>query len=163
MRSLARWLHEIRLSDYPKSEVTLSPTNEPAVRKTDASRAQSTRRGDRSPGSKATTSAAMPPRKTWKWFLFAVILNYLLFRFIIPSGTAPVAVPYTFFKAEVHRRNVKAIYGHGETITGKFSSPVNSPPIPTKDTKSASTAESKKVTDFTTILPAFVDPGWKHS
>ena len=101
----------------------------------------------------------MPPRTTWKWFLFAVILNYLLFRFIIPSGTAPVAVPYTFFKEEVHRSNVKAIYGQGETITGKFSSPVNYPPPPTNDTKNASTGESKKVTDFTTILPAFVDPG----
>jgi len=101
----------------------------------------------------------MPPRKTWKWFLFAVILNYLLFRFIIPSGTAPVAVPYTFFKEEVQRSNVKAIYTQGETITGKFSSPVSPPPPPTNNTKSASSGESKKVTDFTTILPAFVDPG----
>ncbi|HVQ62980.1 MAG TPA: ATP-dependent zinc metalloprotease FtsH [Terriglobia bacterium] len=138
----------------------MSPTNQPTARKTDAaSRAQSTPRGDRSTGSKATASAAMPPRKTWKWFLFAVILNYLLFRFIIPSGTAPVAVPYTFFKEEVHRSNVKAIYTQGETITGKFSSPVNPPPAPTRDAKSASTSKSKMVTDFTTILPAFVDPG----
>ena len=68
-------------------------------------------------------------------------------------------MPYTFFKEEVHRRNVKAIYSQGETITGKFSSPVNYPPPPTNDTNSASTGESKKVTDFTTILPAFVDPG----
>ena len=138
----------------------MSPTKRPTGRKPDAaSRAQSTPRGDRPPGSKGTASVAMPPRTTWKWFLFAVILNYLLFRFIIPSGTAPVAVPYTLFKEEVNRSNVKAIYGQGETITGKFSSPVNYPPPPTNDTKSASPGESKKVTDFTTILPAFVDPG----
>jgi cell division protease FtsH len=102
----------------------------------------------------------MPPRKTWGWFLFVVILNYLLFRFLIPSAAAPVAVPYTLFKEEVQKNNVKAIYSQGETITGKFSSPVTwPPPPPASDTSSASKPESKQVTDFTTILPAFVDPG----
>ena len=98
------------------------------------------------------------PRRTWGWFLLAVILNYLLFRSLLPS-TAPVAVPYTFFKEEVHKDNVKAIYSQGQTVTGKFSSPVNYPPPSPVDPKSSSSAEPKKVTDFTTILPTFVDPG----
>jgi len=103
----------------------------------------------------------MPPRKTWAWFLFAVILNYMLFRFLIPAAATPVAVPYTLFKEEVHKDNVKAIYSQGETITGKFSSPVTYPPSPpSSDTNgSAPGGVSKKVTDFTTILPTFVDPG----
>jgi cell division protease FtsH len=111
-------------------------------------------------GSKGTPPPAMPPRKTWKWFLFAVIANYLLFRFLIPSSAAPVAVPYTLFKEEVLKNNVKAIYNQGETITGKFSSAVTYPQTPpSADTKAAAGGEPKKVTNFKTILPAFVDPG----
>ena len=106
----------------------------------------------------------MPPRTTWKWFLIAVVLNYLLFRFLLPSAGAPVAVPYTLFKEEVNKNNVKAIYSQGETISGKFSSPVAypttpSPPTTPSDPKTAPAMEPKQVTDFTTILPAFVDPG----
>src|ERR1041384_418826 len=94
---------------------------------------------------KPTPAAAIPPRRTWKWFLLAVVLNYLLFRFLIPSTAEPIAVPYTFFKQEVEKNNVKAIYTQGETITGKFSSAV--------------TYSSKNVTDFKTIVPIFVDTG----
>jgi len=95
--------------------------------------------------------------------LFALVVNYLLFRFLIPSSAVPVAVPYTLFKEEVLKNNVKAIYSQGETISGKFSSPVTAPPAASNpqasDTKNPSSQESKKVTDFRTILPAFVDPG----
>jgi cell division protease FtsH len=96
----------------------------------------------------------------WLWFLVAVVVNYILFRFIIPSATAPVAVPYTLFRQEVAKDNVKAIYSQGGTITGTFSSPVIYPPEPPAgETASPGGAQSKKVTDFKTILPAFVDPG----
>ena len=74
-RRAAGFTLRVRLSDYPKSEVTLSPTNNRSAK----DRCRVTRtvhtRGDRSTGSKGTASAAMPPRKTWKWFLFAVILT----------------------------------------------------------------------------------------
>ncbi|HET9217459.1 MAG TPA: ATP-dependent zinc metalloprotease FtsH [Terriglobia bacterium] len=121
-------------------------------------------RDKRTSSSSGTPPAAMPPRRTWGWFLLAIVLNYLLFKSLIPSAAAPVAVPYTFFKEEVHKHNVKAIYSQGETITGKFSAPVTYPPPgPTGDPKDPAsgkaTTESKQVTDFTTILPAFVDPG----
>ena len=86
------------------------------------------RRADPTPSPKGLPPASMPPRRTWGWFLLAIALNYLLFRSLIPSAAAPVAVPYTFFKEEVHKHNVKAIYSQGETITGKFSSPVTYPP-----------------------------------
>jgi cell division protease FtsH len=87
----------------------------------------------------------------------------LLVRFLVPSATAPVAVPYTLFKDEVHKENVKAIYSQGETITGKFSSPITYPPSPPtpppSPPKAVSSEEPRKVTNFKTILPAFVDPG----
>src|SRR5262245_48744797 len=111
-------------------------------------------------GSKGPPPSTMPPRRTWKWFLLAVVINYLLVRFLIPSASAPVAVPYTLFKEEVHKDNVKAIYSQGVTITGKFSSPVTYPPSPpASEPTAASNGESKKITNFKTILPTFVDPG----
>ena len=36
-------------------------------------------------------------------------------------------MPYTLFKEEVANRNVKAIHSQGETITGRFASPVTYP------------------------------------
>src|SRR6476661_4165968 len=43
----------------------------------------------------------MPPRRTWTWFVIALILNYALVRLIMPAPDAPVTVPYTLFKDEV--------------------------------------------------------------
>lgn len=81
-------------------------------------------------------------------------------RLLIPSATAPVAVPYTFFKEEVHKDNVKSIYTQGETITGKFSSAVTYPPVPSAtEPGAASSGESRKIANFKTVLPSFVDPG----
>src|SRR5262245_47932441 len=102
----------------------------------------------------------MPPLRTWGWFILAVAINYLLVRYLLPSSTAPVAVPYTLFKEEVRKDNVKAIYSQGEVITGKFSSPVTHPPTPAAGQPAAApSGEPKKITNFKTILPTFVDPG----
>src|SRR5215510_9907549 len=110
-------------------------------------------RDNRSVGSKGPPPAKMPPRRTWGWFLLLVVVNYLLVRLLIPSATAPVAVPYTLFKDEVGKGNVKAIHSQGDAITGKFSSPVTYPPG--SDAGGASGAQSKKVTNFRTTLPSF--------
>src|SRR5262245_32579471 len=96
----------------------------------------------------------MPPLRTWGWFILAVAINYLLVRYLLPSSAAPVAVPYTLFKEEVQRDNVKAIYSQGETITGKFSSPVTYPPASSGSQPNvAPNGQPKKVTSFKTILP----------
>src|SRR4030095_15346527 len=122
--------------------------------------AQPQSRDNRPVASNGPHSTTVPPRRTWKWFLLAVVLNYLLFRFLIPSASTPVAVPYTLFKEEVHKDNVKAIYSQGETITGKFSAPVTFPQAPpASEPSAASSGEPRKITNFKTILPAFVDPG----
>jgi cell division protease FtsH len=105
----------------------------------------------------------MPPRKTWLWFLLAVLANYLLVRLLFPSPEGAVTVPYTLFKDEVSRGNVQAIYSQGETITGRFAAPVTYPPASQKSAPPGGAAqkapEPKAVNTFTTTLPSFVDPG----
>ncbi|HEY5413883.1 MAG TPA: ATP-dependent zinc metalloprotease FtsH [Gemmatimonadaceae bacterium] len=98
---------------------------------------------------------AMPPRRAWLTFLAILAANFLLMRYFFPSANAPVKVPYTLFKQEVTKRNVRDIYSRGESLTGHFRSPVTyrSP----KD--SAAGVQAKPVTSFATTLPAFVDPG----
>jgi cell division protease FtsH len=128
--------------------------------------------------------AKMPPGRTWLWLLGVLLANYLLVRFLLPSPEAPVTVPYTLFKEQVGKGNVQAIYSQGETITGRFLAPVTYPPANEKNAASsdAQTAdekspvgsggsqtanerplfprvEPKAVSNFTTTLPSFVDPG----
>ena len=75
----------------------------------------------------------------------------------MPSPEAPVTVPYTLFKEEVRKGNVKAIFSRGETIKGRFAAPVTYPPAP--EQRTAPGGEPRTATTFTTTLPAFVDPG----
>ena len=70
----------------------------------------------------------MPPRRTWLTFLLILLVNFVLMRFLLPSGDAPVTVPYTAFKQEVAKGNVEAIYSKGESIEGRFAAPVTWPP-----------------------------------
>ena len=108
----------------------------------------------------------MPPGRTWLWFLAILIVNYLLVRLLLPGPEGPLTVPYTLFKEEVRRGNVDAIYSRGETITGRFEAPVTYPPADQKREEkeqntmaAAQRAEPKTANNFTTTLPAFVDPG----
>jgi cell division protease FtsH len=64
-------------------------------------------------------------------------------------------VPYTLFKQEVVRGNVDKIYSRGESMTGRFRRAVTYPSKP--DT--ATGVQPRPVIDFSTTLPAFVDPG----
>ena len=97
----------------------------------------------------------MPPRRAWLTFLAILAANFLLMRYFFPSANAPVKVPYTLFKQEVTKRNVRDIYSRGESLTGHFRAAVTyqSP----RD--SAAGAKAKPVSSFATTLPAFVDPG----
>ena len=120
---------------------------------------------------KPTGPMKMPPGKTWLWLLGVLLANYLLVRFLLPSPEAPVTVPYTLFKEQVGKGNVQAIYSQGESITGRFKAPVSYPPADEKRAASGSkpqqssdrtappAAAPKTVSNFTTTLPSFVDPG----
>src|SRR5687768_18540613 len=118
------------------------------------------------PGDASTAPSGMPPRRTWAAFLVILIVNFLLARFLFPGAGEPVKVPYTLFKQEVGRRNVEAIFSQGASLTGRFLRPVvYPPPADSADTTARAARpgrtarEPQPVTDFSTTLPAFVDPG----
>jgi len=114
---------------------------------------------------------SMPPRKTWLWFVLAMIANYFLFSTLVPSGEESVTVPYTLFKEEVRKGNVEAIYSRGDTITGRFKTAVTYPPpadtgaAPKDESpaaarrRTAARGEPTTARAFATTLPTFVDPG----
>ena len=106
---------------------------------------------------KGPTPPAMPPRRTWLTFFLILVANFILVRTFFPSAGAPVKVPYTLFKEEVAKRNVREIYSRGESITGHFIKPVTYPA--TAD--STSSTKPKSLTTFATTLPSFVDPGFE--
>ena len=70
----------------------------------------------------------MPPSRTWTWFLAVLLINFLVVRYLLPRADAPVKVPYTLFKQEVTKRNVRDIYSRGESLEGRFIAPVTYPP-----------------------------------
>src|SRR4051812_47585500 len=77
----------------------------------------------------------MPPRKAWLLFVIVLLTNYLVMKVFFPSADAPLTVPYTVFKQEVSKGNVKSIYSQGASIEGRFAAPVTWPPPTGKDTK----------------------------
>lgn len=99
----------------------------------------------------------MPPGKAWLWFVLILIVNFLMVRLLIPDAEQPVMVPYTLFKGEVGKGNVKEIFSRGDTITGRFKEEIAYQAAEEKagDSRKA----SKAVTTFTTTVPSFVDPG----
>jgi cell division protease FtsH len=119
---------------------------------------------------KRTEQAKVPPGKTWLWFVLILLANFFLGKFLIPSPETPVTVPYTFFKLEVGKHNVAAIYSQGDTITGRFTTAITYPPPGEKGTASSGEAKTtdergavsgsvpKPISVFTTTLPSFVDP-----
>src|SRR5262245_23552163 len=120
-----------------------------------AGRVQPTNSG---PGAaKGSRQAKIPPGRTWLWFVLALLVNFLLMRFLIPGPEAPVTVPYTLFKEEVRKGNVQAIFSRGETITGRFKAPVTYPPV--SEQSEAPRGAPHTASNFTTTLPSFVDPG----
>ncbi|HEX6066068.1 MAG TPA: ATP-dependent zinc metalloprotease FtsH [Longimicrobiales bacterium] len=91
--------------------------------------------------------------RTWLIFLLILVANFIIIRLFFPSSEV-VKVPYTLFKAEVQNGNVEKIYSRGDDLTGRFRRPVVYPP------KTDTTGQkSRNVTDFSTTLPAFRDPG----
>ena len=86
-----------------------------------------------------------------------------------------MTVPYTIFKEEAAKGNVKSIYSMGPSIEGRFAKPVTWPPPNDAKTAPANVGEAgerqgllarflpkpeaRMAETFTTTLPAFVDPG----
>jgi cell division protease FtsH len=100
----------------------------------------------------------MPPHRTWIWFIAILLANFLLMRALLPDADAPLTVPYTLFREQVAKGNVREIHSRGDTITGRFAAPVTYPPAAA--TSGPTKGEPPRTgSTFTTILPTFVDPG----
>ncbi|HEY7943179.1 MAG TPA: ATP-dependent zinc metalloprotease FtsH, partial [Casimicrobiaceae bacterium] len=117
----------------------------------------------------------MPPRRTWLTFAIILLINYVVMSVLYPSAETSITVPYTAFKDEVAKGNVKSIYSTGASIEGRFVKPVTWPPpdtVKAAPAKAADTGgstgllarfmakpEPRAAETFTTTLPAFVGPG----
>jgi cell division protease FtsH len=69
----------------------------------------------------------MPPRRAWLTFAIILLLNYLLMSVLFPSPDTSITIPYTTFKEEAEKGNVKSIYSMGPSIEGRFVKPVTWP------------------------------------
>ena len=115
------------------------------------------------------TENKMPPGRAWIWFAIALLLNFFVARYFLPSPGAPISLPYTVFKEQVSKGNVAAIFSRGETLTGRFNTAVTYPP---PEEKGATPARpkvgeprvlrpqpSRTSSSFTTTVPSFAGPG----
>ncbi len=127
--------------------------------------------GRPAPGGTADLPPRIPPRNAWLIFIAIVLGNYLLVRLLFPAAGEPMTVPYTVFKAEAGKRNVEVIYSRGTSIEGRFAAPVTWPTPAEADAaarqqgneapppRRRQQVQPQTSVNFTTELPAFVDPG----
>src|SRR5438067_8363023 len=94
-----------------------------------------------------------PLRRWWRFMLFPALLlaNFLLIQLVTPGQPQRVEVSYTFFKQQVEADNVAQISTRADTIQGTFKQAVPYQPDPAVAAKTAG--------DFSTVIPAFADPG----
>jgi len=147
-------------------------TTQQASRSNDLVPGKRVQTGEKGPGAPMdTTPRKVPPFRDWLGFAILVLINIVLARWLFPGQETTVTIPYTVFKEEVAKSNVKVIYCKGELITGDFARAIAYPPPSIKRDSSASgstatkvavakqTVEPKLVRSFKTILPSFAGPG----
>src|SRR5437588_5882130 len=99
-------------------------------------------------------SSAGPP--IWRWLRFLLfpallVANFLVIQLVTPGQPPRVEVSYTFFKQQVVADNVAQISTRADTIQGTFKQAVPYQPDAAVAAKTAG--------DFSTVIPAFADPG----
>ena len=146
----------------------MSPTNSMAARRTEGAAPRGVRRVERTPPpAPPRLPNRIPPRRAWLWFAIALLLNFVLARYLLPGTETPLTVPYTLFREQVEKNNVKAIYSRGETMTGRFATAITYPPPETPNEKGTPpvpppkargiprSAPSRTSAIFETTVPAF--------
>jgi cell division protease FtsH len=98
----------------------------------------------------AQRPAFRPPGGRWFWLVLISLfaLNWYLGS-RVSRETERAAVPYTFFRAQVERGNVREISTRGDTIQGDFRAKVRYPPGRT----------GRPETRFETVRPSFGNDG----
>src|SRR5256712_2403539 len=99
------------------------------------------------------SAARAPMMRWWRFLLFPALLlaNFLLIQLVTPGQLQRVEVSYTFFKQQVEADNVAQISTRADTIQGTFKQAVPYQPDAAFPAKTAG--------DFSTVIPAFADPG----
>ena len=106
------------------------------------------------PNTSPADLAPWPPlRRWWRLLLFPALLlaNLALIQLVTPGHPQRIEVSYTFFKQQVEADNVAQISTRADTIQGTFRQSVAYQPDPA--------VAAKTVADFSTVIPAFADPG----
>ena len=82
----------------------MSPTNSMAARRTEGAAPRGVRRVERTPPpAPPRLPNRIPPRRAWLWFAIALLLNFVLARYLLPAGETPITVPYTLFREQVEK------------------------------------------------------------
>src|SRR5579871_3971763 len=108
------------------------------------------------PGNPQNAPAKTPARRVpgWPWWASLIVLlavNYLVVLMFTPGTGSRVEVSYTFFRQQVTAGNVAEVSTQGDTIQGSLRQTATYPP--------GGGDTAKQVTDFSTVRPAFADPG----
>ena len=106
------------------------------------------------PDRKSGTKSLTQPLRRWPWwvsFLVLLIANYFLINLVAPPQGNRVTVSYTFFGQQVEANNVAEIDSRADMIQGTFKQQVKYPPDAGDSVAT--------VHEFSTVRPAFADPG----
>ncbi len=101
------------------------------------------------PGSPGLRSAGRWP--WWVTFLLLLLVNYVVIDRLVPGQPEQVEVSYTYFKQQVQADNVAEISSRADTIQGTFRQAATYPPD--------GGDRARTSTHFSTVQPAFADPG----
>jgi cell division protease FtsH len=118
--------------------------------------AGSNQKGEQSPV-KDNEQKGKVPNKMYLWFIGLFILNYFIGNYFADRMSDLEKIPYTVFKEEVLKHNVKEIYSKGSSLSGNFIKEITVPTVEVRGPDTDTT--NNKVIHFTTELPSFIDPG----
>ncbi len=108
----------------------------------------------------------MVPRWLW-WAAIVSLLVWTVLGFLGAGGQSGAKLPYSAFIAQVGQDNVASVDISGQAISGSFRQPTlwpqgsaaPSPGASASPAPSASAAPASTYTQFTTVMPAYGDPG----
>src|SRR5690625_6406871 len=95
------------------------------------------------------------------WVIVAAMLlfNFLIVNLFAPGQPQFIEVPYTLFREQVEAGNVASVATRSDVLQGTVIEPVVLPVDDPAPTGWFGPVEPPEVTNFSTTIPAFIDPG----